>query len=137
MKSEIPNTPEVSSDTRPKLAIILKSARQSKGMTLAEAAEQLRVRESTLQVFEGAELDCSELSAFERGYLRNYAALLGVSLEEFEHQFPDSYLLSSNLSRVEGDDYQSSLMTAGSLMKISFILILILIGVAFSFNFNL
>lgn len=64
------------------LGQMLRDARESKGISLAEAEEATKIRRKYLQALEGADYSALPPSIYARGFLRNYAAYLGLNAEE-------------------------------------------------------
>jgi len=60
----------------------LLAARERQGLTLAQAAESLRVDVAIIESLEAGRFFALGAPVFARGYLRRYAELLGESLEE-------------------------------------------------------
>lgn len=110
---------------------LLAHARDDKEMSLEQAAEKLNLSAEQLSVFEKPNLDVSELTAFERGYLRNYAALLEVDLQQFPEFLPAGNNLTSELHpTAEYNDYSQKppFFGASLFKKIFWSLLLFLIG---------
>jgi cytoskeleton protein RodZ len=68
----------------------LAAAREHAGMTLAEAAERLRLDVATLQALEAGRFHTLGAAVFVRGHLRHYAELLGLPVEEIEAAYAAS-----------------------------------------------
>jgi cytoskeleton protein RodZ len=72
----------------------LRAERERQGLTLAKAAEQLRLDASTVETIEAGRFADLGATVYARGYLRKYAALLGLSPEElladYERLIPQS-----------------------------------------------
>jgi cytoskeleton protein RodZ len=68
----------------------LAAAREHAGMTLAEAAERLRLDVATLQALEAGHFHTLGAAVFVRGHLRHYAELLGLPVEEIEAAYAAS-----------------------------------------------
>lgn len=68
----------------------LRVARQAKGWTEAQVARRLNLTESYVRAIESDDFDCLPGMTFVRGYMRNYATCLGLSVEDmlsvFEQQ---------------------------------------------------
>ena len=60
----------------------LLAARERLGLTVAQAAESLRVDATVIESLEAGRFYALGAPVFARGYLRHYAELLGESLEE-------------------------------------------------------
>ena len=70
------------------LGHILREARETKGLTLAEAQEETRINSKYLAALENGEYDKLPTPVHVRGFLRNYARFLGLDsqplLERYE-----------------------------------------------------
>lgn len=64
------------------LGQMLRDARESKGVSLAEAEEATKIRRKYLQALEEADYDALPPSVYSRGFLRSYATYLGLDPEE-------------------------------------------------------
>ena len=95
-------------DVKPKLSEVLFEARTEKGLSLDAFAEKLNLSVNQLQQFESDSLNLSELTTFERGYLRNYASLLEIDIEGFQPAFPDGMAVGSDLKPLQRFSYKSS-----------------------------
>ncbi|WP_068546130.1 RodZ domain-containing protein [Thalassotalea crassostreae] len=61
---------------------ILREARKKAGLSIADVAQRLNLRVTLVQEIEAEEYDGNTPETFVRGYLRNYARLVGVDQEE-------------------------------------------------------
>lgn len=86
----------------------LKQTREQQGLTIEGVAETLNLSEEQISELEHDVADVKELSPFQRGYLRNYANLLGMDLTEIEAQFPDGIAVGSDLYSVQRYSYKVS-----------------------------
>jgi len=68
----------------------LAAAREQAGMTLAEAAERLRLDVATLQALEAGRFNTLGAAVFVRGHLRHYAELLGLPVAEIDAAYAAS-----------------------------------------------
>src|SRR6202521_60582 len=68
----------------------LAAAREHAGMTLAEAAERLRLDVATLQALEAGRFQTLGAAVFVRGHLRHYAELVGLPLDEIDAAYAAS-----------------------------------------------
>ncbi len=70
------------------LGHILREARETKGLTLAEVQEEIRISPRYLEALETGEYDLLPTQTHVRGFLRNYARFLGLDpaplLERYE-----------------------------------------------------
>lgn len=60
---------------------LLAQTRQAKGMTTAEVAEKLKLTARQIEAIEGEEYDKLPAAVFVRGFIRNYARLLGLDAD--------------------------------------------------------
>jgi len=63
------------------LGQMLRDARQSKGVSLAEAEEATKIRRKYLEALEATDYDSLPPSVYSRGFLRSYATYLGLDPE--------------------------------------------------------
>lgn len=80
---------------------VLLNAREGKKLSLEAASSQLNLSVDKLRRLERDDLNPIDLTPFERGYVRNYAALLGVDKSSYEQFFPESIEVSSELHSVQ------------------------------------
>lgn len=83
-----------------KLWDLLTTAREQKKLSLMQVSEWLKVPEKTLKIFESEGLELKNLDSFQRGYLRNYANLLDVNLDAFQHEFPKQVEMTSRMQSI-------------------------------------
>lgn len=60
---------------------LLASARQAKGMTTAEVADKLKLTARQIEAMEAEEFDKLPAAVFVRGFIRNYARLVGLDAD--------------------------------------------------------
>lgn len=61
---------------------LLKAAREAKGMTTQQVAQRLSLRRSVIEGIEADDYESNSSSTYLRGYVRNYARLVGVSEQQ-------------------------------------------------------
>jgi len=83
----------------------LVQAREVKGLTQGAVSEALNLRLSQLQKLEQSDFQLQTMTAFERGYLRNYAQFLNVDISEYEAEFPDAGNVGSDLKSMSRFQY--------------------------------
>ena len=66
---------------------LLKSARESRGLSIEEAADRLRLNEALVLAMEEDRFGLLGAPVFARGHLRNYAALVGAQEREVMEAF--------------------------------------------------
>jgi cytoskeleton protein RodZ len=69
--------------TRDNLAPLLKEARETKGMSIEELAERLKVRPSLLENIEAGRYESLPEMIYTRAYIQKYAQLVGLAPEPF------------------------------------------------------
>lgn len=108
---------ETVEDNQAKLAEALYESRNDAGLSLEAVAEKLNLSVERLSKFESSTLKLSDLNTFERGYLRNYARLLNVGIEEYQTEFPDGANVATNLHPIHRYSEHNSkpLMSSGSI----------------------
>ena len=106
-------------------------AREAKGLSKEDVCSQLNLSPIQLDKLESESLDPTELTFFERGYVRNYAALLGVESAEYECYFPQSKASNNQLHSVKRYSIPVDKPLLGNFfIKILFI-ILVVVGIGF------
>ncbi len=82
---------------------VLASARNSQGLSVTEVAEHLKITESYVRAIEQSAFDRLPQAAFVRGYIRNYAKMVGLSgqrlIEDFDQFIGNS---SQETPRLQG-----------------------------------
>ncbi|WBA83577.1 RodZ domain-containing protein [Endozoicomonas sp. GU-1] len=66
---------------------VLARARDSQGLSILEVAESLKITESYVKAIEESTFDILPQAAFVRGYIRNYAKLVGLNGEDLVRDF--------------------------------------------------
>ncbi|MDX1795824.1 MAG: helix-turn-helix domain-containing protein [Hydrogenovibrio sp.] len=103
--------------TPQQLSEMLKSKRKAQALSLEMVSERLKLTKEQLEYFESPELNLAELTPFQRGYLRNYAEVLGVDVSQFDTEFPDGIQVSSTLSKVEQYDAKKAPLISPEFLK--------------------
>lgn len=70
-----------------KLGDLLRGAREGKGLSLAKAEQGTRIRQRYLQALEEGDYAALPEPVYVKGFLRNYAAFLGLNAEEILDQY--------------------------------------------------
>jgi len=86
------------------LTSALKKAREEKGWSIEEVAEKLKIAAEHLAFMESEQLDIASLDPFKRGYLRNYAEVLGVDVFDYQTMFNDIKSIEAPLQSVSSED---------------------------------
>lgn len=76
------DTTELPQDSTIEIGAFLREARLQAGMTLGQVASSMRLTESTVEGLESESGDFADAPVYLRGYVKNYAKLLGVDLPE-------------------------------------------------------
>jgi cytoskeleton protein RodZ len=101
----------------------LTTAREERGLTLADAAERTYIRERYLRALEAEQFDALGEDVYVKGFLRSYAKaldldpdpLLDVYRAQYEHPPPDEAALTGRvLQGAEGQLPRSVRVTAGA-----------------------
>lgn len=126
---------DTAEEVKTSLSQLLIDARNSKNMSIDEAAEKLNLSSTQLANLEQDSLDLKSLSTFERGYLRNYAFLLNVDINEFEQQFPSDKDVGAELQSIHRENYatQKPFISKGWRRFIYFIVFLVFVVWLLSF----
>ncbi|MGC9385976.1 MAG: helix-turn-helix domain-containing protein [Hydrogenovibrio sp.] len=108
----------------------LKTAREAQNLSIERVAEQLKISPRHLYFFESGDFELSQLDPFQRGYIRNYADRMAVSLAEYESLFPEAMQVGSRLQTVDDEEHISKPMLSIATLRIISILLIIVIIVA-------
>ena len=92
--------PQVATES---IAELLRSKRLEQKLSLEEVAERLKLTVARMEQLEKIR-DLDGVTPFDRGHIRNYAALLKVDLSRFELPIKQAQNLSSELKSVEQQD---------------------------------
>lgn len=109
------------------IGTLFKEARKAKSLTLEAVSDRLKLTVEQLEFFESQDVDLAQLDPFQRGYLRNYAEVLGVDLSDFEKQFPDGRTVSSQLASVEQPEKTAAPLLSTAILKWLSVSLIILI----------
>lgn len=85
------------------IAELLRSKRLEQKLSLEEVAERLKLTIARIEQLEQIR-NLEGVTPFDRGHIRNYAALLKVDLSRFELPLQEAQNLSSELKSVEQQD---------------------------------
>ncbi|MGM0541211.1 MAG: helix-turn-helix domain-containing protein [Pseudomonadota bacterium] len=104
----------------------LVEAREAKGLSKEEVCSQLNLSLAQLNKLEDDSLIPSELTFFERGYVRNYATYLGMDKSEYECFFPQENEAQNQLHSVRRYSVPVGKPLLGSLfIKLLFIIVIV------------
>jgi len=98
------------SDVMPALGEEFRSAREARGITLSEVAEQIHIRSVYLNAIENEEWAAIGAPVYVRGFIRTYARFLGLDAEDAVGRFNESAPpeRSSAITSVSLDDREGS-----------------------------
>lgn len=80
-------------------------SRNQKQLSIQDIAEQLKISEESLTLFESPDFDLAQLDSFMRGYLRSYATILSVDLAPYEQLLLAQINKNSTLKMITPDEY--------------------------------
>ncbi|WP_319381248.1 helix-turn-helix domain-containing protein [Thiomicrorhabdus sp.] len=110
----------------PPLGELLVKAREEQSLSLDAVSAQLNLSVERLEKMESDSFDPANLSPFERGYVRNYAKLLGLKDAEFEPYFANNQNISSDLHSVDRYRYSTQKpLVSESLVKFLVALVIV------------
>jgi cytoskeletal protein RodZ len=78
------------SDVMPALGEEFRSAREARGITLSEVAEQIHIRSVYLNAIENEEWSAIGAPVYVRGFIRTYARFLGLDAEDAVGRFNEA-----------------------------------------------
>lgn len=81
--------------------LLLKNAREAAGLSIEQVAEKLHLLKSVVTSLEKDSYDRIRGDTFARGYLRNYARLLGMNADDIVDCFNANATRSTPVSRAE------------------------------------
>lgn len=135
VNQEIDSTPSKKFDST-SLATALKEARQTRDWSLEQASEKLKIAVDHLAYLESDQLEISRLDPFKRGYLRNYAELLGVDISDYRNEFHQEAATETRLQPVSAEDpsvkpvfSMAALKIITSVIVIALIVMLVMINI--------
>lgn len=116
---------------------LLARARNSQGFSIAEIAENLKITENYVKAIEESAFDALPQPAFVRGYIRNYARLVGLNGEELVKDF-DRFIGNDGLDapRLQGTRKIKPLRahrTPASSLALALLLVVSLGGLSYYF----
>jgi cytoskeletal protein RodZ len=110
-----------------RLGETLRSARETKGVSLAQAEAATMIKRTYLQALEDDELALLPGAVYTKGFLRNYASYLGLdpshTLSLYHREYPEASqpVIAPSPIRPHGT---SQLITGGTLAGILLVLVL-------------
>lgn len=122
------NTPTPTIEAAPDIGAALKAAREFKGLDLQQLADSTRIRRSHLAAIEDMRLDELPSRPFTIGYIRAYAAALGLdgdaAVERFRRDEPTpDTALRPPIGVEEGKDPRLTMVVGGGLLVIAAIVL--------------
>lgn len=117
------------------LANALRNAREEKGWSIDEVAEKLKVGAEHLAFLESDQLDIASLDPFKRGYLRNYAEIVGLDIAAYSDIFSDVKVTAAPLLSVSSEDPSiKPVFSMATLKIITSVVIILLIALLVMIN---
>lgn len=117
--------------TRADTGILLREKRESLGLTKQQVADKLRLRVTVIEQIEANHYESQKVATFIRGYVRNYARLVGLdenqvldSLSHFEHVQHKPQEMQSFSGKTKQAKHNSRIMWATG------IIFLIILGIS-------
>ncbi|MDA3808200.1 MAG: helix-turn-helix domain-containing protein [Thiomicrorhabdus sp.] len=105
----------------------LVEAREAKGLSKEDASGLLNLTLAQLNKLEDDSLVPTELTFFERGYVRNYATYLGMDKTEYEYFFPQENEAQNQLHSVHRYNVPvGKPLLGGFFIKLLFFIVIIL-----------
>ncbi|PLA75517.1 hypothetical protein CYQ88_00685 [Hydrogenovibrio sp. SC-1] len=118
-----------------RLANALRKAREAKGWSIDEVAEKLKVGAEHLAYLESDQLDITSLDPFKRGYLRNYAEIVGLDITAYSEIFSDVKATEAPLISVSSEDPSiKPVFSMATLKIITSVVIILLIALLVVIN---
>lgn len=105
----------------------LKKSREANGWTVEEVAEKLKISASHLYALEDEQVDIASLDPFKRGYLRNYADLLGVDVSNYAEILSEVKSPEASIQPVSAEDPSIKPVFSMATLKVIFSLVIILL----------
>jgi cytoskeleton protein RodZ len=88
----------MSESGQPSVGQILRDAREAQGITLEDAAVRLRLMQRQVEAMETDDFESLDPPVFARGFVRNYARLLGLAPEALLARMPGAPAESAEVS---------------------------------------
>lgn len=118
-----------------RLANALKNAREAKGWSIDEVADKLKVGAEHIAYLESSQLDIASLDPFKRGYLRNYAEIVGLDIAAYSEVFSDVKATEAPLISVSSEDPSiKPVFSMAALKIITSVVIILLIALLVVIN---
>ena len=109
----------------------LVEARKAKGLSKEDVCAQLNLSPAQLNKLEDDALVPTDLTFFERGYVRNYAAYLEMEKSDYEYFFPEGSDVLNKLHSVRRYSMPVDKPLLGNLFVKLLFIVLILLAVGF------
>jgi len=114
----------------PSVGQILREAREAKGITLEDAAARLRLMQRQVVAMEADDFESLGQSVFARGFVRNYARLLGLAPETLLVRMEGAPAEPAAVSQPEPAEVRSSLISPWMILVLLGLLVLVAVPVA-------
>jgi cytoskeleton protein RodZ len=109
---------------------ILREAREAKGITLEDAAARLRLMQRQIVAMESDDFESLGQSVFARGFVRNYARLLGLAPETLLARMEGAPAEPAAVSQPEPAEVRPSLISPWLILVLLGLLVLVAVPVA-------
>ncbi|TVP12333.1 RodZ domain-containing protein [Shewanella sp. KCT] len=106
----------------------LKAARESRQMTLASVAEQLNLRPSIVQDLEADNYDNIASATYVKGYVKNYARILGLEMAKVDAYLAESFPVVSAPTMQSFSRKTTRQARDGRLMLVTYLIIFVLLA---------
>jgi cytoskeleton protein RodZ len=128
------STQEVGQKSNLPVGKILASARTEQGMTTDMVAARLCLTESYIKALEAGNYDVLPGDTFIRGYLRNYADIVGLNGEELVRLYLDQQNLARQAAEIEKSEHERSSGSNKLMLGAVIVLVAIVVAVMFSMD---
>lgn len=106
----------------------LREAREARGLTLGQAADQLKLKKSIIEALEADEYQRLPSILFARGYLRSYARLLALPIDEVIRTFEELGLVEAQPAMPKGAILTSKRRGEHLVLKWGSVAVLLVLG---------
>jgi cytoskeleton protein RodZ len=117
-------------NTQPSVGQVLREAREAQGMSLDEAAMRLRLMHRQLAAIEADDFESLGQIVFARGFVRNYARLLGLVPEDLLARMPGAPAEPAPVSQSEPQLQRSLLSSPWLILALLGLLVVVVVPIA-------
>ena len=108
---------------------VLRQAREEQGLTVNDIAEKLYLKPSLISTLENDELDNSKSLTFTKGYIKNYAKLVGVNVEEIVALFEQFHNKTENTAKLQSFSKRVAQQAHDDRwMMVTYLILLVIVG---------